>query len=114
MTVLGMQLFNAKGEWVDSIALLPIAFASGGISGFVALAITPAVEAIFGYTTDLKLLELGNLNHPALRELIVQAPGTYHHSIIVGSLVEAAAEAIGANPLLARVMAYHHDLGKGL
>lgn len=70
-------------------------------------------ETIFGYTTDIKLLELANLNHPALKELIVQAPGTYHHSIIVGSLVEAGAEAIGANSLLARVCAYYHDIGKG-
>ena len=77
------------------------------------MGITPLVEAAFGYTTDIKLLELANLNHPALKELIVQAPGTYHHSIIIGSLVEAAAEAIGANPLLARVCAYYHDIGKG-
>jgi putative nucleotidyltransferase with HDIG domain len=56
---------------------------------------------------------LANLNHPALKELIVQAPGTYHHSIIMGSLVESAAEAIGANPLLARSCAYYHDIGKG-
>jgi putative nucleotidyltransferase with HDIG domain len=60
----------------------------------------------------VKLIELANLNHPALKELIVQAPGTYHHSILMGSLVEAAAEAIDANPLLARVCAYYHDLGK--
>lgn len=77
------------------------------------MGVTPLVEAAFGYTTDIKLLELANLNHPALKELIVQAPGTYHHSIIIGSLVEAAAEAIGANPLLARVCAYYHDIGKG-
>ena len=57
-------------------------------------------------------LELANLNHPALKELIVQAPGTYHHSILMGAMVEAGAQAIGANPLLARVSAYYHDLGK--
>ena len=67
---------------------------------------------MFGYVTDVKLLELANLNHPALKELIVQAPGTYHHSILMGSLVESAAEAIGANALLAKVCAYYHDLGK--
>ncbi len=77
------------------------------------MGIAPLAEAVFGYTTDIKLLELANLNHPALKELIVQAPGTYHHSIIIGSLVEAAAEAIDANPLLARVCAYYHDIGKG-
>ncbi|HEY0094357.1 MAG TPA: HDIG domain-containing protein, partial [Archangium sp.] len=71
------------------------------------------IESVFGYASDLKLLELANLNHPALKELIVQAPGTYHHSIIIGTLVENAAEAIGANPLLARSCAYYHDIGKG-
>ena len=77
------------------------------------MALTPLIEGTFGYASDLKLLELANLNHPALKELIVQAPGTYHHSIIIGTLVENAAEAIGANPLLARSCAYYHDIGKG-
>jgi cyclic-di-AMP phosphodiesterase PgpH len=72
----------------------------------------PVVEGAFGYVTDVKLLELANLNHPALKELIVQAPGTYHHSILMGSMVEAAAQAVGANPLLAKVCAYYHDIGK--
>jgi cyclic-di-AMP phosphodiesterase PgpH len=70
------------------------------------------VESASGYTSDIKLLELANLNHPLLRELIVRAPGTYHHSHLVGILGEAAAEAIGANPLLVRVGAYYHDIGK--
>ena len=74
--------------------------------------VLPVVEGLFGYVTDVKLLELANLNHPALKELIVQAPGTYHHSILMGSMVEAAAQAIGANPLLAKVCAYYHDIGK--
>jgi len=72
----------------------------------------PLVEAIFKYTTDIKLLELANMNSPVLRQLMVEAPGTYHHSILVGNLVEAAAESINANPLLARVSAYYHDIGK--
>lgn len=72
----------------------------------------PLVEAIFKYTTDIKLLELANMNSPVLRQLMVEAPGTYHHSILVGNLVEAAAESIHANPLLARVSAYYHDIGK--
>ncbi len=76
------------------------------------LVLAPALETVFGYVTDARLLELANLNHPALKELIVQAPGTYHHSVVMGALVEAAAQAIGANPLLARVCAYYHDLGK--
>ena len=72
----------------------------------------PLLESLFQYTTDIKLLELTNLNSPILRELMVRAPGTYHHSVVVGNLVEAAAEAINANPLLARVAAYYHDIGK--
>jgi len=72
----------------------------------------PLVESLFKYTTDFKLMELANMNTPILRELMIQAPGTYHHSIVVGNLVENAAEAIGANPLLARVAAYYHDIGK--
>jgi putative nucleotidyltransferase with HDIG domain len=70
------------------------------------------VQGLLGYLTTGRLLELASLNHPALKELIVQAPGTYHHSILMGSLVEAAARAIGADPLLARVGAYYHDVGK--
>ncbi len=69
-------------------------------------------EYVFDVTTDATLLELSDLNRPLLRELAMQAPGTYHHSILVGTLSEAAAEAIGANSLLARVGAYYHDIGK--
>jgi putative nucleotidyltransferase with HDIG domain len=72
----------------------------------------PLLARLLGDVTDGTLLALANLNHPALKELIVQAPGTYRHSIVVGALVEEAARAIGADPLLARVGAYYHDLGK--
>jgi cyclic-di-AMP phosphodiesterase PgpH len=79
----------------------------------LALLFAPLLEAVFGYVTDIQLLELANFNHPVLKDLIVQAPGTYHHAILIGQLVEAAARAINANPLLARVGAYYHDIGKG-
>jgi putative nucleotidyltransferase with HDIG domain len=85
---------------------------SGILSGVIVTGLVPLFEMIFRYTTNVKLLELANLDQPILRELMVQAPGTYHHSVIVGAMVEAAAEAIGANPLLAKVSAYYHDLGK--
>ncbi|MBI4367133.1 MAG: HDIG domain-containing protein, partial [Deltaproteobacteria bacterium] len=88
------------------------AFMGGLMSAIVVLAVTPVFESLFGYTTDIKLLELANLNHPLLRDLIIRAPGTYHHSHLVGILAEAAAQGIGANPLLARVAAYYHDIGK--
>ncbi|MFZ0133407.1 MAG: HDIG domain-containing metalloprotein [Desulfobacterales bacterium] len=86
---------------------------SGGIgSGIVAAGIIPLVEIAFDYTTDIKLLELANLDRPILRQLMMEAPGTYHHSVIVGSMVEAAASEIGANSLLAKVCGYYHDIGK--
>ena len=88
------------------------AFLSGIIAGIIAAGIAPLVEIAFDYTTDIKLLELANLDRPILRKLLMEAPGTYHHSVIVGSMVEAAAAEIGANPLSAKVSGYYHDIGK--
>ncbi|MGM0558696.1 MAG: HD family phosphohydrolase [Myxococcota bacterium] len=96
----------------SSLMYMLLAFGSGIVSGFGVLAVLPLFEAIFGYTTDIKLLELANLNHPLLRELILRSPGSYHHSMMVGSLCEAAAEEVGANALLCRVGSYYHDVGK--
>jgi putative nucleotidyltransferase with HDIG domain len=106
----------AEGKGFASETIWVAAFSFGGTAlgvPVVVMALMPLIELGFGYASDIKLLELANLNHPALKELIVQAPGTYHHSIIMGSLVESAAEEIGANPLLARSCAYYHDIGKG-
>lgn len=103
------QSFQA---WESAMWCFVAAVIGGWVSAVVALTITPLIESTFDYTTDLKLLELARMDHPLLRELVLKAPGTYHHSIIVGSLCEAAAEAIGANPLLCRVAAYYHDIGK--
>jgi putative nucleotidyltransferase with HDIG domain len=72
----------------------------------------PLFERLFDFTTDLTLLELGNLNLPLFKEMAIEAPGTYHHSIIVGNLAEAGARYIGGDPVLARVGAYYHDIGK--
>ena len=88
------------------------AFLGGLAAGIVTAGLAPLVESAFGYTTDIKLLELANLDRPILKRLMIEASGTYHHSVIVGSMVEAAASAIGANPLLARVCGYYHDIGK--
>ena len=88
------------------------AFLGGILSSLAMLAISPFFEAIFNYTTNIKLLELANMNHPLLREMIVRAPGTYHHSQLVGILAEAGARSVGANPLLTRVGSYYHDIGK--
>jgi putative nucleotidyltransferase with HDIG domain len=86
--------------------------AIGLISVLLTTGILPIFESLFGITTDITLLELSDLNHPLLKRLAIEAPGTYHHSLQVGNLSEAAAEAIDANPLLARVGAYYHDIGK--
>jgi len=87
--------------------------ACGGLlSGLLAIGLQPLLEVIFNLATPTKLMELSNPNHPLLRRLLLEAPGTYHHSIVVANLAEAAAEAIGANPLLARVGGYYHDVGK--
>lgn len=72
----------------------------------------PFFETLFDIATDIKLLELLDPNQPLLKELVYKSPGTYHHSIVIGNLAEAAAESIGENPLLARVGAYYHDVGK--
>jgi putative nucleotidyltransferase with HDIG domain len=87
-------------------------FMGGIAAGIVTAGIVPLVEIAFGYTTDISLLELANLDRPILRRLMLEAPGTYHHSVIVGSLVEAAASEIGANHLLTKVCGYYHDIGK--
>jgi putative nucleotidyltransferase with HDIG domain len=85
---------------------------NGFLCGLVALGLLHIAELGFGVTTDISLLELSDQDHPALRKLLIEAPGTYHHSLIVGNLSETAALAIGANALLARVASYYHDLGK--
>ncbi|MFZ5471099.1 MAG: HD family phosphohydrolase [Myxococcota bacterium] len=114
LAVLFFSLAEGKGVSAETFLSAGFAFAGTCVAvPVMVMALTPLIEVSFGYASDIKLLELANLNHPALKELIVQAPGTYHHSIIIGSLVEAAAEAIGANPLLARSCAYYHDIGKG-
>lgn len=89
-----------------------LAFLGGVVSGILGAGIVPLLELAFGYTTDITLLELANLERPILRRLMIEAPGTYHHSVIIGSMVEAAAAEIGANPLLAKVCGYYHDIGK--
>jgi putative nucleotidyltransferase with HDIG domain len=91
---------------------LVAAFLGGALVGVIATGFLPLIEMLFGFTTDIKLLELSSLDQPILKDLMVKAPGTYHHSVVVSNMVEASAESIGANPLLAKVSAYYHDIGK--
>ena len=95
-------------------ALGHAAWMCGGalIGALLCIGIQPLLEMIFNLPTPVKLMELSNPNQPLLRRLLLEAPGTYHHCTIVSNLAEAAAEAIGANPLLARVGGYYHDIGK--
>jgi len=101
------ELFTARTE----NALVFAVFSGMTVSAIVSL-LLPLLEYIFKITTDISLLELLDLNQPLMKSLMITAPGTYHHSVIVGNLVEAAAEAVGVNPLLARVSSYYHDIGK--
>ncbi len=110
--ILGIHVMAGRPFDVQLLYKFGFGLTGGFFSAVIVNGTIPLVESIFKYTTDIKLLELANMNKPVLRELMVQAPGTYHHSVIVGNLVEAAAEAINANPLLARVAAYYHDIGK--
>jgi putative nucleotidyltransferase with HDIG domain len=110
--IMTMTKFDQEGSGREILLSIPAGFFGGILSALVAMMFIPLLESVFNYTTDVKLLELSNLNHPLLKEMIVKAPGTYHHSMMVGSMVEAAAEEIGANPLLGKVMCYYHDIGK--
>jgi len=98
-------------EFRPDVNLLTICVLNG-IAASIVLTILPIFEYIFRVVTNISLLELSDLNHPLLRRLILEAPGTYQHSLVVANLSEAAAESIGANSLLARAGAYYHDVGK--
>lgn len=92
--------------------LLSGALVGAALSSVLTFLLVPVVESIFNFSTDLKLLDLASMNHPLIREMMVKAPGTYHHSVVVGSMCESAARAVGADALLNKVMGYFHDIGK--
>jgi len=110
--VLGIHFLSGRAFELELLWKLGFGFFGGLASAILLNGTIPLVESFFKYTTDIKLLELANMNAPILRQLMIEAPGTYHHSILVGNLAESAAESINANPLLARVSAYYHDIGK--
>jgi cyclic-di-AMP phosphodiesterase PgpH len=114
VAVLALHLYASAGaaSWTALTLRVSAALLSGLFASMLASLLLPVLESLFDITTDIRLLELSNLNKPILRRLAVEAPGTYHHSIVVGTLAEAAAEEIGANSLLVRVGAYYHDIGK--
>lgn len=85
---------------------------NGIACGVIVVGFLPLFEHLFGTVTNVSLLELADFNHPLLQRMILEAPGTYHHSLVVGNLSDAACKAVGANSLLARIGAYYHDIGK--
>ncbi len=111
-TALIMTLMNGKLLSMETPVILGFSFINGLLVAILVSALLPLFEKFFKLSTDISLLELLDLNQPLMQELLAEAPSTYHHSIVVGNLVESAAEEVGVNPLLARVSAYYHDIGK--
>ncbi len=89
-----------------------LAFCGGLLAATLTIGFTPLIELLFDYTTETKLLEFSHLDQPLIKKLMIEAPGTYNHSLIVATLAEAAASAISASGLKAKVMGYYHDIGK--
>ncbi|MDY0340412.1 MAG: HDIG domain-containing protein [Coriobacteriia bacterium] len=116
IAILGTVSFGASlasgNEFVTSVVSGGYGMAAGLITAVLMIGLLPFFESVFGVTSGITLLELGSPSHPLLRRLMTEAPGTYSHSVMTANLAETAAEAIGANPLLARAGAYFHDIGK--
>lgn len=111
--LLGITALNWNHPDVMVVVHQAAASLAGGLlSAIIALLILPIFEHIFAITTDITLLEFSDLGHPLLQRLAIEAPGTYHHSLVVANLAQAAAENIDANALEARVCSYFHDIGK--
>lgn len=100
------------GNYQEMLLTIAYAITGGVLTAVLVIGLMPFFEVTFGILSPLKLVELSNPNHPLLRKLLTEAPGSYHHSVMVGNLSETAAEAIGANGLLCRVGSFYHDIGK--
>ena len=111
LVIVPMNLIYKTG-WNIILKEGAIVLINGFLSTVFTIGLLPTLESTFNIITPMRLLELGNPNQPLLKRLLTEAPGTYHHSLMVGNLAEAGAEAIGGNALLARVGAYFHDIGK--
>jgi len=112
-----LLVFRLPTEPLDATTLTSLvgtSMANGGLSASITLISLFLLGSVFGIVTSLQLMELSRPTHPLLRQLLLKAPGTYHHTILVSNLGERAAEAVGADPLLTRVGAYYHDIGKTL
>jgi putative nucleotidyltransferase with HDIG domain len=112
LTITSMLLMEDHFQKKEALLSLSFAAAGGLLTVVFVIGLLPFFEVAFGILSPLKLVELSNPNHPLLRKLLTETPGTYHHSVMVGNLSEAAAESIGADGLLCRVGSYYHDIGK--
>src|SRR5213082_1957615 len=104
--------YPTANDWAMLGVQSALAIGNGIVTATLVGGALPMLEHLFGITTDISWLEASDLNHPLLRRMTIEAPGTYHHSLVVANLAEAAAEAIGANATLCRVCSYFHDVGK--
>ena len=111
LAIFATSLINSTMTKVVLLQSL-LGLVNGGLATIFTIGLLPFCETIFDIVTPMRLLELSNPNQPLLKKLLFEAPGTYHHSVLVGNLAEAAADAIGGNSLLARVGSYYHDIGK--
>ena len=112
LTALSFVLLSGQFDTLEMGRLVIVGIVNGAFAAVLTLGGYYLLGMIFNITTTLQLLDLARPTHPAMRDLLLKAPGTYHHSIMVGNMAEQAAEAIGANALLARVGAFYHDIGK--
>ncbi|MFC4305585.1 HD family phosphohydrolase [Cohnella boryungensis] len=112
VAVLALMLVDPEPSRAQLIQSVIFMLFSGLLTVVLVIGLMPFFEVTFGILSALKLVELANPNHPLLRKLLTETPGTYHHSLMVGNLSEAAAEAVGANGLLCRVGSFYHDVGK--
>lgn len=109
VSAINIASLESFSQWV---VMLGLSFGNAIVSVLVTNGLMMVIERMFGVTTSLSLLELSDMNRPLLKRLSLEAPGTFNHAIVVGNLLEAAAEKIGADSLLARIGAYYHDIGK--
>lgn len=112
VAVIALMLVNPEPSRIQLVQSVIFMFSSGLLTAVLVIGLMPFFEVTFGILSALKLVELSNPNHPLLRKLLTETPGTYHHSLMVGNLSEAAAESVGANGLLCRVGSFYHDVGK--
>ncbi len=112
LAVLALTLVEPEPDTAQLLTAIGFMMVGGLVTAVLVIGLMPFFESAFGILSALKLVELSNPNHPLLRKLLTETPGTYHHSLMVGNLAEAAAEAIGASGLLCRVGSFYHDVGK--